>query len=357
MLASSGPQYVRRMSGGLDDSIEIDIDPLRGTGEHAVRVLDRFAGYDVLGRLAVTGHVELMVARERATRGGGRLLTLKVMRPRAARNGELARSFVRDARVALRLQHPGLCAAYDAGVEKGLPYVALELVHGLSVRDLIDRAGGRGEVLVPAVAAAIAAIIADALDAGHLARARAADVIPGPRTDLDGEEVMIGLDGTVKLLATPRDVESDVFPLGLLLHEMLTGRRPSARTLDAPERTWPRTVSPALAHVLDRALADDPAQRYPRAAAMRDELLQIAGADAATHRAWIIEAVLAVNEPDDRARRDSARPSFVPLASAASERASLPQRLRSSAASLMVFVLLVALALLALALATNLLAI
>jgi len=301
------------MSRGLDDSIEIELEPLGATGEHAVRVLDRFAGYDVLGRLAISTDVELLVARERGLSGARRLLTLKVMRPRAARDPERARSFERDARVALRLKHPGLCAAYRAGTEKGVPFVALELVHGLSVRDLIDRAGERGEVLVPAIASSIAAAVADALDAGHLARARAADVLPGPHADLRADEVMIALDGTVKVLATPRDAESDVFALGLLLHEMVTGRRPSARALDARQRTWPRAVPAWLAPVLDHALADDPADRYPSAAALRDDLLRAAGAGADVRRASIAEAVLAVNEIDGRTSPTPERAPFVPL--------------------------------------------
>lgn len=298
------------MSRGLDDSIEIELEPR--TGEHAVRILDRFAGYDVLGRLALSSDVELLVARERALTGAGRLLTIKVMRERAARDPDRARSFERDARVALRLKHPGLCEAYRAGIERGVPFVVLELVHGLSVRDLIDRAGKRGEVLVPPIAASIAATVADALDAGHLARARAGDVLPGPHSDLGADDVMIALDGTVKLLATPRDPESDVFALGLLLHEMVTGRRPSARALDLRQRTWPRAVPAWLAPVLDHALADDPGERYPSAAALRDDLVRAIGADADARRAAIGEAARAVNEAVGSAADTPGR-SFVPL--------------------------------------------
>lgn len=289
------------------DSIEIDLEPLGTTGEHETHRLERFAGYEVLGRQAVVGRMEILVVRDPSASGRGRLLTVRAMRPSAAEDETFAQTFSRDARVALRLEHPNLGKAHRAGVEAGIPFVALELVHGASVRELIERARDRGEVLVPAIAGAIALTVADAMHAVHLARARANDIRPGPRQDVDPADVMIALDGTVKLLATPLDAETDVFALGLMLHEMLTGRRPSARALDAQPRLWPRAVPARLARVLDRALADDPSERYASAAAMRDDLLRwLADEREDISRERIAAALPTTGAPLER-------PAFTPL--------------------------------------------
>src|SRR6478752_840519 len=209
--------------------------------------------------------------------------------------------FRREAVTAAAVTHPNIVATYDTGEDDGVAYIVMELVHGITLRQLIDRDGA-----VPVDdAAAIAYQVADALAVAHARGLVHRDVKPGnvlvqpdgraKVTDFgiakaadsgDDELTRTGMVvGTARYLAPEQvdgrvvDERVDIYSLGLVLYEMLCGKAPfeadtdiatAVARLTAPPRPISLecpAVSPALEHVIDRALTKDPADRWPSALA------------------------------------------------------------------------------------------
>lgn len=227
----------------------------------------------------------------------GRPVALKVLDGGAARRPTLVARFAREAALLGRLDHPNVVRCYGAGAERGFHYFAMEYVDGWDAAALLRRAGR----LAPADALRVAARCAEAL--GHAAARRVVhrDVKPGnvlvgrqgevKLTDwgaarpTDGDHALTGehmLMGTLRYVAPeqfrdPRraDHRSDMYALGGVLYELLTGRVPFpgedwVSVLRAKETgafapagalnpAVPRRCEAALA----RMLAPDPADRHP----------------------------------------------------------------------------------------------
>nr|MDQ3034503.1 serine/threonine protein kinase [Myxococcota bacterium] len=300
-------------------SLEIELDALRATGELVpdLPTLRRFAGYEILGRIAIGGMAEVFLARERGEAESARHVVLKVVRPQLAADPEFAEMFLREGKVSLGMRHPNVCHVYRFGMEQGHPFLSMELVHGVSLHELRARARRAGRSVPAAIAVKITATVAEALHSAHVARDERGRSLGVVHQDVSPHNVMVAYDGTVKLLdfgvastkaeraieqsevsrtmirgkagylspeqclGMPVDPRSDVFSLGIVLYELLTGARLFARpkSLDSiraiasePLPAWPPSVTPALARVLERALARDRDDRYPSAAAMQDDL-------------------------------------------------------------------------------------
>ena len=205
---------------------------------------------------------------------------------------------------AAAVTHPNIVATYDTGEDDGVAYIVMELVHGITLRQLIDRDGA----LPVGEAADITYQVADALSVAHARGLVHRDVKPGnvlvqpdgrvkvtdfgiaKAADSGGEELTrTGMVvGTARYLAPEQvdgravDERVDIYSLGLVLYEMLCGKAPFEADTDiatavARLTTPPRpirlecpAVPPGLEHVIDRALTKDPADRWPSALSFRD---------------------------------------------------------------------------------------
>lgn len=268
--------------------------------------------YAVLGKLATGGMAEIFLARDDMAHGAWRPVVVKRILPHVASDPEHVSAFVQEARLSLSLRHPNVCTVYEVGEDRGASFLAMEYVHGVQLRDVIDHAGA----LPPALAARIVADVAAALEHAHELRGHDGQPLGIVHRDVTPENVMIGFDGHVKLLdfgiakartqsrltkagvlkgkvayMSPEqyrgeelDGRSDVFALGACFFEALTGksafeRESEAQTVAAilfeDRPLSPRAVVPELPEALDdlvrHALARDQAQR-PTAAAFRREL-------------------------------------------------------------------------------------
>ncbi|HYQ99852.1 MAG TPA: serine/threonine-protein kinase [Casimicrobiaceae bacterium] len=220
---------------------------------------------------------------------------------------EFEKRFDREARSAGRLSHPNIVTIYDVGKSGDVAYFAMELLEGQSLRAILDS----GVVLPASTIADIAAQVADGLAAAHQAGVVHCDVKPANIVVLPSGLVKITDFGIAMLptgsrsfvgnvvgspkyispervLGRPVDARSDVFSLGAVLYEVLTGTPPFVGTaLDeilhnvinhSPE---PPTVrNPSLPAEFDaivaRALAKHPDDRYPSAREMSADLRQLA---------------------------------------------------------------------------------
>jgi serine/threonine-protein kinase len=235
-----------------------------------------------------------------------RAVAVKTLDPVLAEDEALRTRFRREAVAAAAVAHPNIVATYDTGEDDGVAYIVMELVEGATLRQAIDLHGP----LPPARAADIAAQVADALAAAHQrghvhrdvkpsnvlvqldGRVKVTDFGIAKVADQGGEDLTRAgnVMGTARYLAPEQleggavDERADVYALGLVLYEMLTGTTPFgadteigtavARLTTAPPRLGDvrAGIPPGLAHVAERAMARDPQDRWPNAAAMRDAL-------------------------------------------------------------------------------------
>lgn len=229
----------------------------------------------------------------------GRRVAVKVISPQLAHDPEFRERFTREARVAASVHHPNIVDVYDTGEQDEVLYLVMRYVDGTDLRTVL-RGGVR---LDPARAVAITEQVGAALDAAHAAGLIHRDVTPSnillsgagadeqaaltdfglvKHLDTAGETRSGAWLGTLAFVAPEAlrddgvDGRADVYALGCVLHRMLTGRVPFDRESDAatitahlhddPPRASATTgVADAFDAVLARALAKDPAQRYPSA--------------------------------------------------------------------------------------------
>jgi streptogramin lyase len=230
-----------------------------------------------------------------------RTVALKLVSPEYALDDRSRARFARESEIAMSLEHPNVVPIHDAGEVDGRLYLAMRLVEGADLRAVL-RDGG---ALEPARALAICGPVAAALDAAHARGLVHRDVKPsnilldanehvcladfGLTRPLDEQGVEPG-DG--RSLGTPAylapeqisgeavDGRADVYSLGCLLYECLTGETPYPRgsrlavTWAHLEEEAPRAsvrnrdLPEALDAVLGRALAKEPDERYPTCAAL-----------------------------------------------------------------------------------------
>jgi hypothetical protein len=240
-------------------------------------------------------------------------VAIKVLPESVTGDADRRRRFLREARTAAAISHPNIATVFDIGEEGGRVYLAMELIEGATLRTRLGR-GGIGVGEATRIARQIAAGLARAHDKGIVHR------------DLKPENVMLTPDGGVKILdfglaklhepdssesalerqetqtldgrvmGTPGymspeqarggvvDARSDLFSLGIVLYEMLTGRRPfggasSAEVLAAIMRDTPEPLAKAapgapreLAAIVERCLAKSPEDRWSGAGELLEAL-------------------------------------------------------------------------------------
>jgi eukaryotic-like serine/threonine-protein kinase len=259
--------------------------------------------YEIQREIAQGGMAEVYLAHDQLL---NRPVALKALFPEYAREPSFVERFRREAQAAANLNHPNIVAIYDWGQEDGTYFIVMEYVEGRSLRDLI-----RSEApLDPNQAAEITAEIASALGFAHRNGVVHRDVKPGNVLLTRSGTVKVtdfgiaragtsdGLTQTGSVMGTatyfspeqaqglPVDGRSDVYALGVVLYEMVTGIAPF--TADSPvsvaykhvreEAVLPSErnpdVPPDLEHIIVTALAKAPENRYQTADDMRSDLLR-----------------------------------------------------------------------------------
>ncbi len=250
----------------------------------SLRVQDPLVGqvvdgrYAVHSRIAAGGMATVYLATDARL---GRQVALKVMHPHLAADEVFVDRFAREARSAARLSHPGIVGVYDQGAEGGTVYLAMEHVPGRTLRDVLTERGA----LRPGEALAVVGALLDALASAHRTDLVHRDVKP--------ENILVGHDGRLKVAdfglaraasasttaasvligtvaylapelvtAGRADARADVYAVGVVLFELLTGTLPF-------EGEVPAQV--AFAHVADDV--PPPSARQPHLPPEIDDLV------------------------------------------------------------------------------------
>jgi serine/threonine protein kinase len=249
--------------------------------------------YEMLGELGSGGMGRVYRAHDRET---GEVVALKALRPEIAAEPSMADRFKNELRLARRITHKNVCRIYDFNRAGSVAYISMEYVDGETLRARLDRGGALPPSRVASLARQICAGLSEAHAQGVIHR------------DLKPENVMLTATGSVKLMdfgiarsldanttttqtliGTPSymspeqvqgrriDARADIYALGLILYECLTGRRAFAgatpidvalRQLQerpAPPHRLRADVPRALETVVMRCLEKDPSKRYASA--------------------------------------------------------------------------------------------
>ncbi|MBI2301510.1 MAG: Stk1 family PASTA domain-containing Ser/Thr kinase [Armatimonadetes bacterium] len=252
--------------------------------------------YELHGRVGEGGMALVYRATDQRL---GRDVAVKMLRPQYAGDPDFVARFQREAQAAGRLSHPNIAAVFDTGQDGDHHYIVMELLRGVTLRDLIQQSpGGR---LPAADMVRIATEIAAALAAAHQSGVVHRDIKPHNVLFTDDGHVKVTDFGIAKALAAtggtatgtimgsphyispeqasgePAGPASDIYSLGIVCYEMLTGQPPYSgetpvaiavqhlRGTPRPIRDSAPELNPAVEMVIFRALARRPEDRFATA--------------------------------------------------------------------------------------------
>lgn len=299
---------------------------------------ERFGSYEIYEELGAGGLATVHLARTRAVKDP---VALKRLYPHIADTRELVASFIDEARLARHLRHPGIARVYEFGKLRGTYFIAFEFVPGPTLLQLKDHCYeyvGRIPVMV---VLEIAYQLCDALDHAHHLRNELGHPLGIVHRDVSPSNVIVSNTGQVKLidfglaktkqssvqsqagvikgklnyvapeyLAGKLDARCDLWALGVVMYELLTGRRlfdatepaeilDNVRSLPIPS---PSQANPEVPREVDaivlKALARDPNRRWQSAGDMRDAI-GVAAAGRLTQRQFVswVEWVFTQQQP------------------------------------------------------------
>ncbi len=236
----------------------------------------------------------------------GREVAVKVLHPQFASDPSFIQRFRHEAQAAANLNHPNIVNIYDWGNEEELYYIVMEYVEGRDLKEILKNEGR----ILPERAAEIAAEICAALQFAHRHNLVHRDIKPHNVfiTSLGQVKVMDfgiarernggGMTQTGVVMGTPQyispeqaqglqvDGRSDIYSLGVVLYEMLTGRVPfddpspvtvaykHVREDPVPPSVIDPEIPPTLEAIVMKAMAKNPANRFQTAQEMKADLLR-----------------------------------------------------------------------------------
>jgi TolB-like protein len=306
------------IGGALDRMPCIEATGALDGGRIERRAGERLGAYELLRPLGAGGMAEVWLAN-RADGAFERQVALKIPRLRG-KPTELAERFARECRIFATLESPNIARLYDAGVDAtGVPYIAMEYVQG---EPLVAWSDARG-LDTPARIRLFMQVL-DAVGHAHRRQVLHRDLKPSNILVTEQGEVRLLDFGVARLLrgdtedslvtqswgraltpayASPEllrgdsvDLRSDIYSLGVVLHELLTGARPGQKPLREADGSHRSGLSAALHDVVEKALAPNPADRFADAAGFAEALRPFSSVDAAHarfRRFWTRPGVIA----------------------------------------------------------------
>ncbi len=278
---------------------------------------DHFGQYEILERIASGGMAELYKAKRTGVEGFQKIVAIKKILPHLADDEEFVTMFADEAKLAAQLNHPNIIHIYDLGkIQAGGYFIAMEYVDGRDLRAIQSAGRDMGVPLPVPLAVYVASKVAAALDYAHRRRDAEGHELNIVHRDVSPQNILISYEGDIKLCdfgiakaaskasktqsgalkgkiqymspeqawGKPIDRRSDLFSLGVVLHELLTGERlfrgdtdinilEKVRLAEVPP---PSRANPEVPHNLDavvaKALAREPDDRYANASDLLRDL-------------------------------------------------------------------------------------
>jgi eukaryotic-like serine/threonine-protein kinase len=279
-----------------------------------------FGKFFVLQRLAVGGMAEIYRAKILGAAGFEKELALKRVLPSRARDKGFVKMLVNEAKLTAQLTHSNIAQIHECGAVEGAYFIAMELVYGVSMKEMMAAFARAGVNLSPEQAIFVVLQLLHGLDYAHRKTGADGEPLHVVHCDVSPDNALVSWEGEVKLLdfgiaraaaglsnykegmlmgklgyVAPEqasiektwDHRVDVFAAGIILYELLTKQKPFPRATDveslvvsrkarvAPPSTLDERIPKELDAIVERALAYDPEDRYPTAHAFADALVDV----------------------------------------------------------------------------------
>jgi eukaryotic-like serine/threonine-protein kinase len=275
-----------------------------------------FGKYYLLDRVNTGGMAEVFRAKAFGVEGFERIVAVKRILPSIAADTDFITMFIDEAKLAVQLNHANIAQIFDLGKVRESYFIALEYVHGKDLRAVFDLVRSRNARVPVELACYVMMKICEGLDYAHRKRDSAGRELELVHRDVSPQNMLISFDGDVKLIdfgiakavgqssrtrtgilkgkfgyLSPEQVRgeaidqrSDIFGIGIVLYELLTGERlfvgdsdfSTIEKVRSVEITPPRELNPAIPKSLERAvmraLSRDREARYQSALELHDEL-------------------------------------------------------------------------------------
>jgi serine/threonine protein kinase/CheY-like chemotaxis protein len=279
-------------------------------------VLEEYGNYYLLEKIAVGGMAELFKAQQRGVQGFQKIVAIKRILPHFSDNEDFVTMFIDEAKLAAQLTHPNIVQIFDLGKAGSSYYIAMEYVNGRDLRTLLKKVREYRLPFPEQVAAFVTMKVASALDYAHRKRGFDDRELKLVHRDISPQNILLSTDGAVKLVdfgiakaaskashtvagalkgkllymspeqatGQPLDNRSDLYSLGLVLFELLTGERcfQADSELGVLEKvrlgriadlhTLNPGVSRDMVAIVNRALQKGVDHRYPSARFMERDL-------------------------------------------------------------------------------------
>ncbi len=287
-------------------------------GETAQFEPEVYGKYYLVDKIAVGGMAEIFKAQTYSHGGFEKTLVIKRILAHLTDNEDFISMFIDEAKISVSLQHANIVQIYDFGKLFDNYFIAMEWVDGKDVKQILRKLAGRRKLLPEEYAVFIAHEAAKALDYAHKKRNMKGEALDIIHRDVSPSNVLVSYDAEVKMAdfgiakagfsayntkdgvlkgkfeyMSPEQArgesvsqQSDLFSLGIILYEMLTGRRlfktdSEIKTLEkiksvdiGPPSSLNPNIPPRLDAIVMRALSADQEDRYIDAAAFQAALLE-----------------------------------------------------------------------------------
>ena len=271
--------------------------------------------FKVLAFLGHGGMAQIFRCQLSGIGGFDKTLLVKRIRPELLGKPEFVSMFLDEARLAARLSHPNIVQVYEVGEDNGVPYLAMELVRGPNLSQLVRKARKAERMNLPA-ALKVLADVCLGLEHAHEAKSDDGSPLGIVHRDVSPQNIAVSIDGMAKLLdfgvakaegrlsetragtlkgklgfMAPEqlvgetiDRRADVFAIGVCLYSLVTGAMPFKGKDDIevmrvrltgeypPASSLAPDLAPALEKIIQKAMAVSPDERYPSALALHEDL-------------------------------------------------------------------------------------